>query len=163
MSNLLLTALLLLVLCPTAGSQNRAKPSHDSKVERELMRLERDWSQAYITHDTTTAERIIAADYVGIDGRGIITNKAQEIEDVQGPKPGAPTPPFLTVAESVVDMQVRVYGDVAVVNGRVIEQVRTKDREIEVQYRRTTVWVMRHERWQCVSFHGSRILDPPKS
>ena len=81
---------------------------------------------------------------------------------MRGPAPGTPPPPVLTVAESVVDMTVRFYGDVAIVNGRVIEKVRTKTKDAEVQYRRTTVWVKRQGRWQCVSFHGSRILEPPK-
>jgi len=163
MRKLLLTALLLLVICSVAAnSQNKTRPSRDNKVEEELMQLERDWSAAYITHDAATVTRVLGDDYVGIDGRGIVTNKAQEIEDVQAPKPGTPPPPFLTLAESVVDMKVRVYGKLAVVNGRVIEKVRNKDREIEVQYRRTTVWVKRQRGWQCVSFHGSRILDPPK-
>ncbi|MFN2516773.1 MAG: DUF4440 domain-containing protein [Pyrinomonadaceae bacterium] len=58
-------------------------------------------------------------------------------------------------------MKVRIYGNVAVVNGRVIEKIKTKEKEAEIQYRRTTVWVKRHGRWQCVSFHGSRILEPP--
>ena len=162
MNRLLLIALMLLTMCSVASSQPKAKSSRDSEVEEKLMQLERDWSAAYVTHDTAVAERIMADDYVGIDGRGIITNKKQEIDDVRGPAPGSPPPAVLTLEESVVDMTVRVYGNFAVVNGRVIEKVRTKVKDSEVQYRRTTVWVSRQGRWQCVSFHGSRILEPPK-
>jgi hypothetical protein len=75
-------------------------------------------------------------------------------------EPGDPSPPFLVLDETVSDMKVRVYGNVAVVNGRVIEKIRTKEKESEIQYRRTTVWSKLHGRWQCVSFHGSRILEP---
>ena len=157
-----LAGLLLFLICFLANGQAKTKPAPNTKHAETLMQLERDWSAAYISHDTTIAERIIADDYVGIDGRGIVTTKAQELDDVRGPAPGIPPPPVLTLAESVVDMKVRVYGDVAVVNGRVIEKVRTKTKDAEVQYRRTTVWVKRQGRWQCVSFHGSRILDPPK-
>jgi ketosteroid isomerase-like protein len=132
------------------------------KAAEELMQLERDWSAAYVKHDTGTVARILADDFVGIDGRGIVTDKAQEVADAAGPKPGAPAPPFIILEETVTDMKVRFYGDVGIVNGRVIEKVQSGNRQGEVQYRRTTVWVKRQNNWQCVSFHGSRILEPGK-
>jgi ketosteroid isomerase-like protein len=158
MSRTLKAVLVLFAICVAAGSQTK-----DDKVAQTLMQLERDWSAAFLKHDTAIVDRIVADDYVGIDGRGIITNRAQEIEEVKAPKPGDPAPPFVILDESVTDMQVRTYGNVAVVNGRVIEKIKTADVEPkEIQYRRTTVWVKRQGRWQCVSFHGSRILEPPK-
>ena len=152
--------LLVLMVCTAAKSQTTTKETTVGKVEQELMQLERDWSAAYLKHDTTTVGRILAEEYVGIDGRGIITNKAQEIEEATASKPGDSVPPFVVLDESVTDMKVRVYGNVAVVNGRVIEKIRAQDKEGEIQYRRTTVWVKRQGRWQCVSFHGSRIIEP---
>ena len=161
MSKLLLTALLMFLISPVASGQPRVRQYRDSKVEQELMQLERDWSAAFLKHDPATVARILADEFVGIDGRGIITNKTQEIDEAQAPKPGTAAPPFLILDESVVEMKVRVYGNAAVVNGRVIEKIRTKAKDTEIQYRRTTVWVYRQGRWQCVSFHGSRILEPP--
>jgi RNA polymerase sigma factor (sigma-70 family) len=139
-----------------------APPSADAKTEQQLMQLERDWSAAVYRHDTATVEKILADEFVGIDGRGIVTTKADEIEDARGPRPGAPPPPFTVVSEVVTDMTVRLYGDVAVVNGRVIEKVKSGERDGEIQYRRTTVWVKRADAWKCVSFHGSRIMEPGK-
>lgn len=152
--------LLVLVVCVAATSQTTTKANPIGKAQQELMQLERDWSAAYLKHDTATVGRILADEYVGIDGRGIITNKAQEIEEAEAPKPGSPMPPFVVLDESVTDLKVRVYGNVAVVNGRVVEKIRNKGGEGEIQYRRTTVWVKRQGRWQCVSFHGSRIIEP---
>jgi RNA polymerase sigma factor (sigma-70 family) len=153
------TALLLI------GSTATVALSGDNQADKaaeELMQLERDWSAAYVKHDTGTVARILADDFVGIDGRGIVTDKAQEVADAAGPKPGAPAPPFIILEETVTDMKVRFYGDVGIVNGRVIEKVQSGNRQGEVQYRRTTVWVKRQNNWQCVSFHGSRILEPGK-
>jgi len=152
--------LLMLVICLVANSQSTAKQTKDSKVEQELMQLERDWSAAYLKHDTAAIDRILAAEYVGTDGRGIITGKAEEIEEAKPPKPGDSLP-FMVLDEAVTDMKVRLYGEVAVVNGRVVQKIRTTEEEREIQYRRTTVWVKREGRWRCVSFHGSRILQPP--
>lgn len=158
----ILTTTLLLVLCIGAKGQATAGESGNGKAEQELMQLERDWSAAYLKHDTAMIKRILSDDYVGIDGRGIITTKAEELEEAEEPKPGAASPPFVVLDESVTDMKVRVYGEVAVVNGRIIEKIRSNEKEVEIQYRRTTVWVKQLGRWQCVSFHGSRIIEPSK-
>lgn len=139
-----------------------AREERRRKDPQTLRQLERDWSAAFLEHDTATIDRILADEYVGIDGRRIVTNKAQEIEEASAPEPGNPPPPFVVLEESVTDMRVRSYGTVAVVNGRVIEKIRTQEKEAEIQYRRTTVWVKRQGQWQCVSFHGSRILEPPR-
>ena len=150
---------LLAVVIFMSADHAIAKQADNSKSEQELMQLERDWSAAYLKHDTATVDRILADEYSGTDGRGIVTSKADEIEEAKPPKPGASSP-FTVLEESVTDMKVRIYGAVAVVNGRVIEKVKTAEKEFEIQYRRTTVWVKREGRWQCVSFHGSRIMQP---
>ena len=102
--------------------------------------MEKDWSAAVLKHDTATIDRILADDYVGIDGRGIITTKAQEIEEAKPLKAGDPGPPFMVLSETVTDMKVRRYGDFAIVNGRVIERIDRDGQEAGIQYRRTTVW-----------------------
>ena len=147
----------LSAICLALGDQGSAT---SVKVEQELTQLEKDWSAAVLKHDTATIDRILADDYVGIDGRGIITTKAQEIEEAKPLKAGVPGPPFMVLSEMVTDMRVRSYGDFAIVNGRVIEKIDRNGRETKIQYRRTTVWAKRDDRWQCVSFHGSRIREP---
>ena len=148
-----LVALPMLLACLSACA-----PEAISGVESELMQAERDWSAAYLKHDTATIERLLADEYVGTDGQGLMTNKAQELEEARLPATGAPAPAFVVLDETVTDMHVRMYGNVGIVTGRVIEKVLFRGKEQEVQYRRTTVWVTRQGRRQCVSFHGSRIL-----
>jgi ketosteroid isomerase-like protein len=126
------------------------------------MQMERDWSAAYLKHDPAAIGRILADDYVGVDGRGIVIDKAGELAEAAPPAPGSPTPERVVLDESVGDMRVRVYGNAAVVNGVAAEKVLSKGKESVVRYRRTTVYVKRQGRWQCVSFHGSRIIEPPK-
>jgi ketosteroid isomerase-like protein len=153
--------LLILLIWINPASQTTRKYTRARKAELRVAQLERDWSAAFLRHDLATIDRILADDYVGTDGRGIITNKAQELEEARAPRPGDPSPPFVILEETVTDLKVRTYGDTAVANGRVIEKIKTKEGAAEIQYRRTTVWVNRRGRWQCVSFHGSRILSPP--
>ena len=149
-----LLAVLLIATCGTCSAQR-------TRLEQQLMQLERVWSAAYLQHNTDLIERILADDYVGIDGRGMVTSKADEIADAMGPVPGAPPAVFTVLDDTVSDMNVRLYGATAVVNGRTTEKIQPIGRGIQtIQYRRTTVWVKRQGKWQCVSFHGSRILEP---
>src|SRR5438093_2928609 len=104
-----------LVLGIVAVSQPSSGTAEVGKAERELMQLERAWSAAYLKHDTATIGRLLADEYVGIDGRGIVTNKSEEIQQAQAPEPGTAAPPFVVVDESVTDMNVRSYGHMAVV------------------------------------------------
>lgn len=151
-----------LVICLCSIMQTASQANRDGSIEQQLMQMERDWSAADLKHETAVISRILADDYIGIDGRGIITSKAQEIEEAAAPAPGMPPPPRQIIAESVTDMKVRLYGDAAVVTGRAIEKVQSNGKELEIQYRRTTVYVKRQGRWQCVSFHGSRISEPSR-
>ena len=162
MRSIFLPALLALVIGFAAVAQTANKSDRESQLEQQLIQMERDWAAAYLKHETAVINRILAADYVGIDGRGIITSKAQEIEEAASPAPGTPPPARQVLSDTVTDMKARVYGDAAVVTGRTIEKVLSNGKEIEVQYRRTTVYVKRQGRWQCVSFHGSRIIEPPR-
>jgi ketosteroid isomerase-like protein len=143
----------ILVACSTIffGCAVTAPP------REELMQLERDWSAAFLRHDTTTIARLLADDYVGTDGRAYLSDKARELEEARVPEPGEPLPGFVILEEKISDMSVRLYGDTAIVNGLCTERVRSRGAELELRYRRTTVWLMRDARWQCVSFHASRL------
>jgi ketosteroid isomerase-like protein len=157
-----LTAVLSLAALAQTSKPPKGQPSSQTGVAQELMQMERDWSAAYLKHDPATVGRILADDYVGIDGRAIFSNKTEEMEEAKLPAPGTPPPERSVLDETISDMQVRVYGNAAVVTGLSTEKVQFKGLESTVRYRRTTVYVKRQGRWQCVSFHASRIIAPPK-
>jgi ketosteroid isomerase-like protein len=154
MRRIILICVAIFIMCLSLSAQT-------NKDEQALMQLEHDWAAAYLKHDTETIARILADDYVGIDGRGIVTDKAGEIEDAKAPGADEPPSDFIILDDQITDMKVRLYGKVAVVNGISVEKVKIKDKESIVRFRRTTVWEKRKGRWQCVSFHGSRILEQP--
>ena len=139
------------------GISSEQTTARQAKIERELMQMERDWSAAYLSHDVSVVDRLLADDFIGTDGRGIMTDKKQELEDARSENPNRKV-----LSEAIDDMKVRVYGDTAIVNGRTTEKIQSGGKEFVIQYRRTDVFVKRNGRWQCVSFHGSRIIEPPK-
>jgi len=154
---LIIIAVALLFSAMAAGQTASKKTSANAQLEQALMQMERDWSAAYLSHDTAVVARILADDYLGTDGRGVMTDKAQEIEDARAADANRKV-----LSEFIDDMKVRLYGDTAIVNGRTTEKLEINGKELITQYRRTDVFVKRNGRWQCVSFHGSRILAPPK-
>src|ERR1051325_1674453 len=104
MRQIFTVVLLASALGVSALAQKAGKPP----VEQELMRMERDWSAAFLRHDVAAVARVLADDYVGIDGRGVMTNKAEELEEAKAPAPGAPLPDFLVQDETISDLTVRV-------------------------------------------------------
>jgi ketosteroid isomerase-like protein len=121
-----------------------------------IAKLEHEWSAAYLRHDARTVERILADDFVGIDGRGVVSDKIEEIASAKATAAGD----FELLAETFTDLRVRIYGDFAIANAISNEKARFKGKDVSPRYRRTTVWVKRDGTWRCVSFHGSLIQEP---
>ena len=121
----------------------------------ELAGLERQWSSAYLRHDTATIAKLLADDFVGTDGRGILSTKQEEIDEATVPAPEAPDRPFVILDENISDIRVRTYGKTGVVTARSTEKIRLKSGATStIQYRRTTVWIRQENSWRCVSFHA---------
>jgi ketosteroid isomerase-like protein len=134
-------------------------PLPSGPKEGEVVASERAWSEAFLRHDLEALSRLLADDFVGVDGRGVVSDKAGELEEARPPKPGASG--AVLVGERLSDVRVRLYGDTAILTAVNTARFSSAEGESTVRYRRTTVWVRRDGRWQCVSFHGSRILEPP--
>src|SRR5882724_11521203 len=121
MKRLLLIAALAVISIAVAQTAKK-----DNSIERELMQKEYDWSAACLRHDPAMVARILADDYVGIDGRGIVSNKSEEVEEAKAPPAGAAPLDRIVADETISDMTVRVYGNTAIVNGISIEKVQNK-------------------------------------
>jgi len=156
MKQIILMGTLLCVFAGTALADPARTASRDG-VEQVLSQMERDYSVAYLRHDIATIDRILSDDYVGIDGRAVVSNKAQEIEEAKSRAPGSPTPDYLVTDEVLSDLRVRTYFHAAIVTSLSTEMVLIKGNVTTVRYRRTTVYINRQGRWRCVSFHATRL------
>lgn len=139
---LILAGYALVVTCFTAPTASLA--ADQAKVEKELMQLERDWCGASVKGDAADIGAILADDYTDVVLTGTVANKAQSLADVKTDK--------ATVCE-IDMMQVRVYGDAAVVVGRVTEKSAT----FNGQYRYTDTYIRRDGRWICVASQATEI------
>jgi ketosteroid isomerase-like protein len=132
----------------------------ESETKAQVIGQEKAWSDAVIHHDAAKVASILADDFIGIDGRGFVTDKAAELKEAE-PPPANSTGPQL-VNEDLSDFTARIYGDTAVLTLTNTAHFSSKEKETEIKYRRTTVWVRNSGNWRCVSFHASRVLEPPK-
>ena len=155
MRTAVIPTIFLLIVYAYAAQRANTAPSALEQVTA----LERAWSNAVVQHDEETVSKLLADDFVGIDGRGFMSNKAAEIEEAR-PKASAG---LILVGENLSEVRVRTYGETAVFTAVNTAQFRSENGESTIRYRRTTVWVRRGASWQCVSFHGSRIMEIPKS
>ncbi len=133
----------------------------EQEVKAQIIAQEKAWSDAVIRHDAEKISLILADDFIGIDGRGVVTDKAAELKEAKPPPAGDSAVPQL-LKEEFSDITARLYGSTAVLTLTNTAQFSSKGKETQIKYRRTTVWVRDSGRWRCVSFHGSRILEPPK-
>ena len=130
------TCLACLVLCScTSHERNRAE------AERYIIESERQWAESVATGDTTTLERILADDFIGVDPKGPFYDKAKMISDTRNS-------PKYFVSNHANDIKVRFYGDTAVAQGDETWERRSGERGRFVW---TDTWVKRNGRWQIVA------------
>ena len=131
------------------------KHDEEGKDQQELRRLEDEWLGSYLSGDKTVFDRIVADDFTATDESATFRNKTQEREVIQAP------PPSIKSSLTNEDVRVRVYGDAAIVTGRIV--VRTQlpgQAEIGFQSRFTDTFLKRQARWQVAARHYSRL--PPR-
>ena len=149
---------ILLIFCLTSSAQTQnKKDAKQSKIEAELMQLERDIGQANINRDKAFFERVEADEFIFTDSGGGITTKAEDVASLDKP-PGE----YKLISYEVDEIKVAIYGNTAVVTGRTTTVSRGKDREVTGKARFTDVFVKRDGRWQIVAGHSSRIREPQK-
>ena len=156
MKSILVIAILILSLSSLSSGQVTGKQKfRNPKIERELKKIEEEWANAYVRHDAAPLERILADEFITVGSNGQSHGKAQDIEEL---KSDSATYEYSTP----YDLDVRVYGDMAVVIGRTKERGRyPSGRQFTNEYRWTDIFLKRQGRWQCVAAQVASI-PPPK-
>src|ERR1044071_4371837 len=119
-------------------------------MEKELLKLEKEFAETIMRNDLEGLGRIVADDWIIIDPNGEIIDRARFFEVI---KSGSLTHDMM---ESE-DLRVRVYGDSAVVTGLTRTKGKFMGQEFSTQERATDVFVKRDGRWQCVRSHLTRL------
>jgi ketosteroid isomerase-like protein len=115
-----------------------------ANLEHELMVLDQSWCNAVVKNDATALGVILADDLTDVSVKGKVNNKAQDIASLKTDK--------ATQCDEDM-MQVRVYGDTAVVVGRAT----VKSVTFNGQFRFTDTYIRRDGHWQVVASQSTEI------
>lgn len=152
---LVVAGILSFALLPFGLGQLVQKPAQASRDEQELRRLEDEWLSSYLRGDKATFDRIVADDFTGTDESAKLRNKTQERELIQVP------PASIKTSLTNEDVRVRIYGNAAIVTGRIVVKTQLSGQaEIGFQSRFTDTFLKRQEHWQVSARHYSRL--PPE-
>ncbi len=155
------SALLIAILVAgttTASQGQRADKStnHYGKAEQEIRAVNREWADALVRRDFAAVDRIVADDFIIIGDNGGIANKPEYIAGLKSDS---------TMLETfdTDELQVRVYGKTAVLNGRWMAKIRDKGKVWNESGRYTDVYVKRNGRWQAVNSQSTPVKSPVKA
>jgi ketosteroid isomerase-like protein len=145
MKRALMFITLALVVPAFALGQNR-----NIKMEDEVLRVEREFSQAIVKNDAEAVGRFLADDWIIIDPDGGIIDRTT----------------FLGVLKSGVlthemmesdDTRVRIYGNTAIVTALTTTKGKFSGQAFTTQERATDVFVKQNGQWQCTLSHLTRF------
>jgi ketosteroid isomerase-like protein len=112
--------------------------------EEHVLKLDNEWNEAYPRRDVSALDHIIADDWVCIDGAGLVIGKRQLLARVES------SVAFLD-PHKFDEITLRMFGDTAIVTGRLSGTRRDNDGTFYLEQRYTRVYVKRNERWQSVA------------
>jgi ketosteroid isomerase-like protein len=151
-----LLATVLLVLAGSLFSQpHNTPPGTPSEIKNDLLRIEREIGRANLDCDYRYFNQVEAEDFIFTDAAGGVTDKKQDMAGEKDCHESDGT-------YDVDDARTRLYGNTAVVTGRVTTTHKNKEGKVVIRHSRfTDIFVWRDGRWQLVAGHASRIVDAP--
>jgi len=136
-----LTVMLLAFVQPLLAQSSR------EKAVREVLRQMID---ADLKDDAAELDRTLAPDYVIVRDNGVVRSRAETLEGI---KSGATT----FTAFDLSDVQVRFYGDTAVVTFHADIHGSRAGKDMSGQFREVRVFVNRGSAWKAVLAQRTRI------
>jgi ketosteroid isomerase-like protein len=151
MRKLLLLALVVALALPCSA----AKPS----TADQLTALLREFLAGVSRNDNSVYDRFFADDLLYTRSAGATITKADILKSLGEP----PNPDDPTATYDADDIAVHAYGNMAVLNFRLIQRLTAKDGKIETHYYRNTgTFLKRNGRWQVVAWQATRVPEKDK-
>jgi len=131
----------------------QSQPQPDTPEVKELMRLESVWNEAHEKGDASVLEKLWADDLEVTVPRMPVMSKSEVLGFARSGR-------MKFQRYQTSDLKVRVYGDAAVVSGR-LQRTRTLgEKAVNDDWRFTKLYVRREGRWQVVAFHAPEAAQP---
>src|SRR5258708_1842547 len=120
-----------------------------------LQEIQQELPAAWKARDRATLERLLAPDWVVTHVAGQRITRAEVFRDM------LESDAMQMTSSTVGDVEVRVFGDAAVVTGRTHAQGTQSGAPFDVTLRFTDVFVRRGDQWQAVASHATQIAPSP--
>jgi len=122
-------------------------------VEEEMIKqLERDRQAAFLARDLARIEEGTAEDYTTINPSGRLSTKPEMMRSLR-------ESPRRVLSTSVDELKARIYGNTAVLTGRLLEVSETAGTRKSVTTRFTRVLVRFQDKWQTVAYQATEVAE----
>ena len=132
----------------------RAQQSSTAEAERYIKESERLWAESVASGDATSVQRILAADFLGVDPDGSLYEKAKMVAATR-----ESSKEF--ISNHLNEVKVRFFGDTAVAQGSE-SWVRRTGSLLRGRFVWTDTWIRRNGKWQIVAAEDLIAPEPAK-
>ena len=151
MKRILLSTLAVIALyCLAAHAQYDNSAGNKVGVADEIKKLEQQRNEAILKGDTATLDKLTSDDYTNTTAQGKIEKKADIMDGFKSGK-------IKFESRELSDLDVRVYGNTAVVTGQVNQKGTNNGKDTSGQNRFTRVYVKQKGRWVTVANQATAI------
>ena len=143
-----LCCLLILVTALFVCTPAKSDAPQKTDVTAKIVALENKWTEAYKRHDVGSMSSMLADDFIITVEDGNTYSKAGYIAH------SGDTSTDVEIAE-MLELHVRVHGNVAIATGAYHEKGRSKGKPYEYHDRFTDTWMNLDGQWLAVASHYS--------
>jgi ketosteroid isomerase-like protein len=130
------------------------KPSYDHKeAELYIRDSEKEWAESVANGDVTVIQRILAEDFVGVDPKGQLYDKAKMVSETADAQK-------YFASNHLDNVKIRFYGNTAIAQGSESWERRGGERGRFVW---TDTWLRRTGQWQIVAAEDLIAPQPTAS
>jgi uncharacterized protein DUF4440 len=139
---------LLLGVAPVAAPQSQG--TRGSTAEDSVRAVEAERGQALLRADTAALSRMVAEEFVEVSRLGTLRSKAANLRDIASGD-------LKLISVKYDSLQVRIYGEVAVLQGIADNEGTFRGMPFSGRIRYTRVFVRRDGRWQAVAMQQTSM------
>jgi ketosteroid isomerase-like protein len=124
------------------------------QTEHEVAQFTDTWAAAELQGDLAFLGKLLADDFVGVGPLGFLLGKPEWLARHQSGD-------MKYTAHALGEVQVRTYGEAAIVIGRLAQQATYQGNPMNAQMRTTLVFIHQQGQWQLAGLHFCTIGQPP--
>jgi ketosteroid isomerase-like protein len=145
-------AIILLIGClPSLAQEAGLKADINPSAESEVKKLEADLDKLLVQGDWNQYAAHLSDDYVRTENNGTVKNKAEVLTELR-----SETKKLLDVIPE--ELQVRVYGDTAILTGHISALTRQNGRVTTIFSRITETYIKHNGSWFLAALQQTTVL-----